>query len=60
MMDAKQTRTLKIVSEPTTPREPELCVACEAARQLEYVRMLLQAALIAASKPIGTHNKGKS
>jgi hypothetical protein len=58
-MNAKQTRTLKLVPEPTASEQPDLCQTCEARRQLEHVKMLLQAALIAASKPIAPPTLGK-
>lgn len=58
-MNAKQIRTLKLVSEPAPSGEPELCATCETKKQLEHVKMLLQAALIAASKPTSPPNGGE-
>lgn len=58
-MNAKQTRTLKLVSEPATPSETNLCHTCDAKRQLEHVKMMLQAALLAASEPPKPPPRGK-
>lgn len=58
-MNAKQTKTLKLVSEPTTSTEMDLCRTCDAKRQLEHVKMMLQAALLAASEPVKPPPRGK-
>lgn len=57
-MNAKQ-KTLKLVTETADARgETSICQACDAKRQLEHVRMCLNAALLAAApKPSKPNNK---
>lgn len=61
MMHAKLSKPLRLISEPSiTEDEPGFCGECEARKmQLEHVKMLLNAALLAANKPIQRPQKGK-
>lgn len=60
MMPAKLSKPLRLISEPPITEEPGFCGECEARkRQLEHVKMLLNAALLAANKPIQRPQKGK-
>ncbi|NMV36946.1 hypothetical protein [Ralstonia insidiosa] len=53
-------KMLKLVTEPNHSRavDPASCASCEAKRQLEHVKMCLNAALLAANKPLDQKKGG--